>query len=252
MLARIFCFSIKGAEACQPASNYLCCVSLIVLNSFTFCVIFTFLFHSYFLKCFSSIPMEEIDNFYFYFYHFYPYNHSSNFFYYCNEKAQFKKGYTWGCRLNVPASSDLVSLRRQQEATIFLWDSWPTGHLVWGPDEVRTNHETMKWTNSSLVFYKVTCHFYIYSRWQVTEEEFCTLTLYGLTFKFILRLNLYSTIRKTQLKNEVLMIGNTFVTDRWSWSLNSSLMRWYHMIAIYFTITSNNCPKYFATTVFIQ
>lgn len=42
------------------------------------------------------------------------------------------------------------------------------------------------------------------------------MKLYGLIFKLILKLNLYSYIRKTQLKNEVLAIGNTFVTGRWS------------------------------------
>lgn len=59
-------FPIKGVEACQPPSNYLYSVSLIVLNSFTFCVIFTFLLHSYFLLCFSSSAVKEVDNFYFY------------------------------------------------------------------------------------------------------------------------------------------------------------------------------------------
>lgn len=124
--------------------------------------------------------------------------------------------------------------------------------FLWTPDKVRTNHKPMKWTNSFSVFHKVTCHLGIHSRWQVSGEEVCTLTLYGLISKFILRSDLYSHIRKTQPKNEVLAIGNTFVTGRWSWSQNSSLMRWYHMIAMYFTIMSNIGPKYFATAVFIQ
>lgn len=59
---------------------------------------------------------------------------------------------------------------------------------------------------------------------------------------------LYSCIRETQLRDEVLVMGNIFVVSRCNWSKESCVLRWYHIIVVYF-VTSKICSKYLSMAV---